>query len=980
LAETPSQLVEPADVGRVQEAERPQTKVGVASVRWRCVWSRVTLGGTAIMALTALGVIIFGLAWRATPERPRTTVRLTLTVPTSGTVLVASAHAGNWNERSVSLRPGLHELSIEDLRLPFDTLHIEPLDVPGAEVVLKEMTVRQGRRDLLQFSAADFASWFPYNVSDRSLKKDGYHVRVMTADAATGLSVGVHVAASEPSPTFASRLHGWLSDSRRVLTLTLVGPLAILLVAWGLRGPGLALGVGLSLLGLLVAGWLVGPIEGVTPATRALGQAGWTGRDALYPAHVLGVAVVISAVATLSGWLADRVLTFRRRRTRPLSDEPASDAASIGPSAFPGAGRHSSPRGTHFRMRTSRSRLWRLAPLLLVPLTYALIRLPAVASIGPNVYGEGWLGWDTRNLVTWSAFYATGLRPMRDFWYPYGNLLLLSAGVVGPMLEWVLDAAMVVVVCLTLRNLGRGRQLPVVLGTILVAVVQLSTSGTSRYLFPLAAVMWMASTRRAGGAQRWWALAAVAAAPWLAFDVGIYAFAGAGAAVILDELATRGPWRSRVRRLLVEVGALALSLLALVVVLAIRGQLLGNVDFVLHPAEVTAYTASITPVATLIGSTPAFVLLGAPLLFLSAALSGALNRSWRPRPWIGVLGGIGAFSLLVLSKHLVRPGVEPVLAVAAAAGVATILCVAEGRVTPRVWQIAAGVLIGSLVLQVSANGLAQSWSSQLGKVPSKAYQAVAAVTWERDRTALLHSRFALPTVPQLRNEADAAAKADALRGSGRVFVLGDAQYIYPMVGTKPYWTISVYDTSPLRQQRKVLGLLAKEPPTVVVVDRRDLSFDLTPNALRIPLIYRWVVDHYRPVSSSGPFDLLVQRGGSGVDWEYWRGVLGTTIDLNRLPAAAGHAGVQPCNETEPCVSYATVQPSAVKVPTTRALQASGPSGDYTITFQQWPGDVELHIPLGRLWFWTEGSTAVWHESGKPSGVKVERYHDAGFLY
>jgi hypothetical protein len=939
------------------------------------------LAGWAVMVLTALGVITFGMPWRAAPEPPRTTVAVRLTVPTTGTAMVASAYAGAFHERYVALAPGLNEFSIDNVPLPLDWLHISPLDVPGAEVVLHEMTVRNGNRKLLRYGAGDFASWTPYDVSDRSLEGDGYHVHVTTGDPGTGLSISVHLDASEPSSTFASRLDGWFSDSWRVLTLTLAGPLSILVVALGRRRPGLVLGAGIAFVSLLVAGWLVGTTAGVTSATRALGGAGWTGKDASYPAHVLGVAAVITAVATLSGWLADRVLMARRGPARPPSDEPARDDAPMGPRPSPDTGGHASPPGTHWLMRRFQSRRWRLAPLLVVPLIYALIRLPAVRAIESKLAsGQGLLGWDTQNVRTWDAFYAAGLRPSRDFWYPYGNLLLLSAGVVGPMLEWVLDAAMVFVICLTLRNLAGGRRLPVVLGTILVAVVQLSTSGTSRYLFPLAAVMWMASTRRAGGAQRWYALAAVAAAPWLALDVGLYAIAGAAAAVVLDEVATREPWRSRSRRLQIEGAALALSLVALVVVLALRGQLLGNVDFVLHPSEVTAYTASISPVAALVDSTPAFVLLGAPLLFLSAALSGALNRSWLPRPWIGVLGSIGAFSLLVLFKHFVRPGLEPVLAVAAAAGVATILCVAAGRAAPRVWQIAAGVLVGALVVQVSADGLARSWANALGDAPSKVEQALAALTWQRDGTPLLHPRVELRTIPQLRNEADAAAAADGLRGNGRVFVLGDAQYIYPMVGTRPYWTVSVYDTSPLRQQRKVLGLLAKDPPAVVIVDRRDLSFDLPPNVLRTPLIYSWVVEHYRAVSSIGPFDLLMERGGSDIDWAYWRGILGTTLDLNRLPAAAGHGDLQPCTGPVPCVTYATVALQVVQRPTTRTMQVSGPSGDYTITFQQWPGDVELHIPLGRLWFWTEGSTVTWQGSAEPSAFRIERYKDSGFLY
>ena len=44
---------------------------------------------------------------------------------------------------------------------------------------------------------------------------------------------------------------------------------------------------------------------------------------------------------------------------------------------------------------------------------------------------KGWkadlLGWDTQNFDTWNGLFLNGNVPMRDFWYPYGNLIVLHA-------------------------------------------------------------------------------------------------------------------------------------------------------------------------------------------------------------------------------------------------------------------------------------------------------------------------------------------------------------------------------------------------------------------------------------------------------------------------------------------------------------------------------------------------------------------------
>jgi hypothetical protein len=934
--------------------------------------------------LSALAVIAFGLAWRVAPDR-RTTVEVDLTVPSTGLAMVVATTAdGGYQQRNVWLEAGRNELS-ERLPLPFDTLRLLPLEVTGAEVVLHEVRVRQGDRDLLRFDAADLASWEPYNLTDLRLEGDGYHARVVAADAGAGLSVPVALDATEPTPTVASRLDDWFSDSWSTFTLTLALPLAVLLAAWARRRPILVVGALAASMAVVVAGAAVAT-GGVTPATQALGGAGWTGRDALYGTKTLAAAVAIAVTATIAAVGATKLLP--RRRARPgvaVADgggaaEPAQGPGAATPGAAAGEDRR--PGAPQRRWRRALGRLRRVHPVVLVAATYALLRLPSVDEIVHDlVSGDAAQHWDVHNLRTWDALYAAGLRPMRDFWYPYGNLVVLSAGVVGPVLEWALDAAMFAVICLALRNLAGGRRLPAVLGAVLVAVVQLTAStGGARYVFPLAAVMWMASTRRTPGLQRWLALATVAAAPLLAVDVGLYALAGVAGAVVLDELSTREPLRARSRRLLVEGGAVLLGVVAAVVVLALRDQLRGNVDFVLRPGEVTAYTASVTPVSTLAGSAPAFVLLGLPLLFLSVALAGALDRARRPRPWIAVLGGTSAFSLLLVSKHLVRPGMEAHLGLAAAAGLATVLCAAAGVARPRVWHLAAGLLAGALVVQASADGLLRSVPTRLGAVPSELHQLVGAVTWQRAETPLLHAPFGPANLEQLPHELEAARQAEALRRGGRAFVLGDAQYLYPLLGTRPYWTISVYDTSPLRQQEEVLGLLAADPPSVVVVDRRDLLFDLVPNVVRVPLLYRWVVERYRPASSIGPFDLLVERGQAPVDWAYWREVLGTTLDLRRLPAAAGHSGAGPCPAAGPCVTYATARLDAVGEPTTRTLAVEGPSGTYTVTFEQWPGEDELHVPLGRLWFWAEGSTVQPRGGGWAGELRIERYEDRGFLY
>jgi hypothetical protein len=204
-----------------------------------------------------------------------------------------------------------------------------------------------------------------------------------------------------------------------------------------------------------------------------------------------------------------------------------------------------------------------------------------------------------------------------------------------------------------------------------------------------------------------------------------------------------------------------------------------------------------------------------------------------------------------------------------------------------------------------------------------------------------------------------------------------------MTEQPPYWAISAYDMSPLAEQRRVVKLLERDPPAVVTVDRRELSFDLVPNVLRVPLPYRWVIDHYRRARSVGPYDLLVPRGaGDPADWNEWRGALGETLDLGRLPAAANsHRRACPSDQAPGrCVAYLSIDVWPVTEPTSRVLEVTGDAGTFTVSLRQLPGDRQLSVPLGRLWFWTARSTVSFAADNWVRASKLVSVADGDFLY
>ena len=231
-----------------------------------------------------------------------------------------------------------------------------------------------------------------------------------------------------------------------------------------------------------------------------------------------------------------------------------------------------------------------------IPVLYASIRLPAADQITTSLTAPlSPQSWDEANLRTWDHLFATGLRPMIDFWYPYGNLIYLRAGVLGAVLEWMGESLCLVAFSSVLWRLSR-RRTPVLIGAAAVAAVNLQFfTGGFRYLFPLAAVAWFATTRRTHGIERWAALVTVALAPLIAVDVAVYTLVGVLGAVVVDELAVRGLGAPPVRaRLLREGTVIGLGCIVFALLGVVRGGLGPSLSLVLDqlPARQIAWMSS----------------------------------------------------------------------------------------------------------------------------------------------------------------------------------------------------------------------------------------------------------------------------------------------------------------------------------------------------------------------------------------------------
>ena len=296
--------------------------------------------------------------------------------------------------------------------------------------------------------------------------------------------------------------------------------------------------------------------------------------------------------------------------------------------------------------------------------------------------------------------------------------------------------------------------------------------------------------------------------------------------------------------------------------LAMIGGARPTVEFVLDRRTTAAYVAGyLQPVQELLEATPGSLLVVLPFAFIAIALYAACRPFGRSiqQSWPAALAAVAGYGILVLSKDLTRPGMAGTMAMIMAAGVAILLASDLPPLGRLIRPIATGAMAGALVLQAQPAAWLSGWARSMTDVPHELGELVDGLSSDRGSTPWLHANLGRTQLARYTEDLDASSAIRGLLDGGRLFVLGDAQYLYPLVGTDPYWMISLYDMSPVAEQKRVIDLLGESPPAVVAVDRRDISFDKVPNVLRTPLVYRWVIDHYRFDRSVGPYDLHVPR-------------------------------------------------------------------------------------------------------------------------
>jgi hypothetical protein len=623
--------------------------------------------------------------------------------------------------------------------------------------------------------------------------------------------------------------------------------------------------------------------------------------------------------------------------------------------------------------------IWHIAVLLLLLLYFQPNLRTELAAAKTATYNS--VGWDDTVATVWHYLVYAGLRPYRDFWYPYtGVYTQLLPLPWGSLMYMVYQVLPLWFLYLGLYQIAGRRQLQAlsVFSLILVPVWLGCFPGYDRYL--LCAGVALLYLPAAAAKQFDWRvhLPFAASVAWAFFSEPtqvLYAVAGIAAHTIASlpavaehersaGIAARAKALSRQRIRYVVVPALAGVLIA-TGFFAANGMLPGLLRFEASIGDQAAYGAYPAKIGDWV-----FPALHPDTLFLFLFLLIAcsfyryLRSSARPGDLEMALLLICAVGFLCMQKQIMRPHAMYQVGILVYVGL-----VLHGLALWReraflVRPVLAACVGLALALSITRGAFDEVYRRTVTRAASKASANLETLTHHgaeiRAADASYYAGQRYVGDPEMRAAATALESECGMRPEDRIYVLGDDALFYVLAGRPTPYIFNAYNTSPIYEQERVVAWIERVRPRFVLWDPEAAVFDQIPHTVRVPLIYSYVARQYSLLRTVGRFHILTLRQpGQPPDVGYWRDALGNTIDLGHIPSRTE------VSDFDKCGGGACAPVLVVKVPkasrrwsaeTGVTLRTS--SGPFGISFAVVPNRDIYVIPLERLWFWgLVGSTS-----------------------
>lgn len=877
-------------------------------------------------------------------------------------------------------------------------IRVNLAEEPGVHVLLYSISVsRVGGKTVAYYGPSNLATFARYFLT--APKPDPHALNVVSTQQGANIDAFRSVSVAELPGVLGTIVNDSRSAGTRIeLAVWLSAAIgALLFLEKRRRSHRLLAFPLLALVSMLVLEVAAHHPAGLVSPAAAVGGAAFFGFSPLTNTHAIEamyVASVAAAAALIVYELYEHRRTQRARRSARSKQSVQSTKSARSPQS---PRRQEVSPDTSDPLQNAGQRVgWpNWGPVLVGIVCFILIAgalLPSLSSNVAQARTQQFVPeWDTNNLLAWTAFTARGLVPMRNFWYPYGNLIYLQSTLtVGPFCYFLYEAVELAGYAWVFWRLSRRSVVVAIVAEIGLTLAMPSIGEFPRYGFAFMVGLVFCLVRAHRGPSRVWLGRAlvtviVGIAALIEADLLVYAAAGALSGTLIEVLQEAFQeqaidWRSWLLRLAEDLAGPAIVIVATLLLSEARGQLGNIVQFYGHASVLEAYSSQGAPLITVASSL--FSLDGLLVWIAPTVFACTILLAWGarrlPRALVTALGVVSGAAAPLLIKDAIRPLTGDLMLVLTLVillvGSHVFGAVVQERLvrTTRATALrmaSLGVIAGLLGAGAAGTGEGSALVSGLGAAPRRAvHDAQLLISPGRSLARTQAQRYRATHFSLFPDVAALSARIRPLLGHSThgLYVLGDDPIEYVVLHQQPPWQINMYNLSPMNDQRRVDRWLRQERPRVAVLDLQDSQlFDGMPDDVRDPLVYQHVVANYVPRVTVGLYYVLVRRTPrTPTQASFWLKHLGNTVDLGEIPDAEASIPSRPSAGQATPVLQVQAPASTTSGPQTVSIPLAFGSATVTVVFQALPNRRTFDIPMDRLWPW--GISHQVRLSGQPS--------------
>jgi hypothetical protein len=585
--------------------------------------------------------------------------------------------------------------------------------------------------------------------------------------------------------------------------------------------------------------------------------------------------------------------------------------------------------------------------------------------------------WDVQNLATWDELYIYGFLPMKDFWYPYGNLIFTEAfPSTGRLLLWIFQLSFIVISTFLISNIAIKNKILLVVSSQVVFVYLLQNDfwGIVRYGLPAITgglIAFYLFNRGFKQSNYWIVQVALVFVPWVGGSIyvvlttscilGITLFIYNEVRIVLTDSRINGSDKIKkfysIPRLIINNNTTPFisSWLVYTIYAFSNGQLVSEWDGLRNSTNVlekSSYPMSLA--ADFIDRPGLFsVVFFAMIIILAISLINFIFDKKRSSEtmnfgvlFIVVFAGIGALYKWSFRGDLVDTRSIAIISILIFITIILNIFQIEFRLDKlRTIQYALIILV-----TITTFSLRQEVPTRIYNfVNNLNFATIDTISQEKEKLRIRQTKFSdFSEVPYIYSVRD-------FLNDNNLFPFyspTDFGYLNALTKQKPYFYISSYDSSTKLDNLKLIKLLSENHPKAIIVNETKISFDSVHLNFRHPILLKWIIDNYELKTTIGNYFIFTQKFNSfDSNLPGWVKLMGIT-DLGNIPYFISED--RNCGAEEDCQVYLKIKLLKEDEFCNLTIETRGVKTKFFFPIKY---DVDYAlIPFSRLWSVSETSS------------------------